>query len=420
MEHGNIFIPADILLPKSAEVGKWATIACDQFSSEPEYWERVKNYVGDSPSTLNMMLPEAWLEGADMDETARNIGVHMEKYLREGVFDLVPESYIYTERRLSGGKLRRGIVGALDLDAYSYDPQSDAPVKASENTVIDRLPPRIKMREIAKLEMPHVMVLIDDPDRTVIEPLSDKTSEMEELYSFDLMERGGHIMGSRVTGAMAREVQAGLARLASQEEAERKYGKGTSPILMIIGDGNHSLAAAKVCWEKIKPTLTQAQREKCPARFALVELGNIHDESLEIEPIHRAVFGVGSGLVEGLKARVKDFCPKGDGGYVIKYFMGRETGEITVGGLTIGDTIGLLQEYIDWYTAENAGSVDYIHGEDALRAICEKDKVVGFSMPAIKKEDLFKSVILSGVFPKKSFSMGRARDKRYYLETREI
>lgn len=420
MPSDSVFLPTDILLPKSADMPKWATIACDQFSSEPEYWERVKNFVGDSPSTLNLMLPEAWLEGADMVKTAQDIGACMDRYFSGGIFSQVPDSYIYIERRLSGGKTRRGIVGALDLDAYSYNPESDAPVKASENTVLDRLPPRIMMREHASLEMPHVMVLIDDPDKTVIEPLSAKTDEMDQLYDFELMEGGGHITGYRACGDMADQVLRRLDYLSSKETTDKKYGAGTVPALMIIGDGNHSLAAAKACWDEIKLSLSEAQRKSHPARFALVELNNLHDDSLEIEPIHRAVFGADAGLIEGLKARARDVSVQDVLGYSIKYFMGSDTGEIVISGLTIGETIGVIQEFIDEYTGKNGGRTDYIHGDDTLEGLLAKDGVAGFFMPAIKKEDLFNSVIKSGVFPKKSFSMGHARDKRYYLELRQI
>lgn len=420
MPLNSVFLPADILLPKSEDMSKWATIACDQFSSEPEYWERVKNYVGNSPSTLNMMLPEAWLEGADMEKAADDIGACMDRYSHDDVFHQVTDSYIYIERRLPGGKMRRGIVGALDLDAYNYDPKSGAPVKASENTALDRLPPRIMMREHASLEMPHVMVLIDDPDKTVIDPLSAKTSEMERIYDFELMEGGGHISGYRADGDIADGVLRGLNYLSSKEEAEKKYGAGIVPPLMIIGDGNHSLAAAKACWDEIKPSFSENQRKNHPARFALVEINNLHDDCLEIEPIHRVVFGADDGLIQGLKACVRDVSAKDGDGYSIRYFMGADTGEIVINGLTIGETIGVIQEFIDEYIDKNGGRVDYIHGDDTLTGLSAKDGVAGFYMPAMGKEDLFKSVIMSGIFPKKSFSMGHARDKRYYLELRKI
>lgn len=407
------FRPADILLPACENKEKWATVACDQFSSEPEYWERVKGHVGNEPSTLNMMLPECWLESADMEAVAESISTYMAKYIGDGTLTEVKNSYIFAKRTLPGGGIRLGIIGALDLDAYEYTPGSHAAVRASENTVLDRLPPRIYARERAALEMPHIITLLDDPERTVIEPLEREISHMERLYDFDLMEGGGHISGYRVTEEFAGRIAEGLAGLVN--------GEGPDGMLMIVGDGNHSLAAAKTCWDNIKSELTEAERENHPARFALVELNNIHDESLEIEPIHRAVFCENTAELLGeLKALSKNRSEPGSNTYKIGYLDQSTSGEIEISASNIGEVIGLVGSVIDGYTAENGGSVDYIHGGDTLKKLADKPGVLGIYMPGIMKGDLFRSVAQGGVFPKKSFSMGHARDKRYYLELRRI
>lgn len=410
------FVPADILLPQGVEMGKWSTIACDQFSSEPAYWARVEKFVGDAPSTLRMMLPEAWLEGADLSAWGEKIAGAMSGYQAGGVLKPLENSFIYIERTLTSGRVRRGLVGALDLEAYEYTKGTKAAVRASENTVIDRLPPRIAMRKAAPLELPHIMVLIDDPDKGVIEPLSQTCDRLETVYDFDLMEGGGHIRGHRVSGVAACDVQAQLQMLALKTRA--KYGDRGA--LMIIGDGNHSLAAAKSCWDEIKGGLSDEERKNHPARFALVELTNLHDPSLEIEPIHRIVFDQSADLSE----KFVQACPHAEfgagTGYHIGFLSKEEEGSITVSGLTIGQTIGALQEFLDAYVQENGGSIDYIHGDDSVRQLAGAEDCVGFFMPAVEKGDLFPSVIEGGVFPKKSFSMGHARDKRYYLEARAI
>lgn len=419
----SVFVPADIFLPFRADMPKWSVIACDQFSSEPEYWDRVKTCVGSEPSTLNMMLPECWLEGADMEDTAQSINDSMVRYLHDGTLTEVKNSYIFTRRTLSSGDgvVRMGIIGALDLETYDYLPSAHALVRASENTVIDRLPPRIYAREHAELEMPHIIALIDDPDRTVIEPIAKETGQMECRYDFDLMEGGGHITGYRVTEELAGRIAEGLAKLSNPKTAAGKYDAETEPMLMIVGDGNHSLAAAKTCWDKIKPSLTETERENHPARFALVEVNNIHDKSLEIEPIHRAVFTHDTQkLLEEFIALPDNRCAEPAETYKIGYTTKDTSGEINITASNIGEVIGLIEGCIDGYTSKNGGRVDYIHGSEALKKLSAEQGVIGFFMPAIRKSDLFRSVAQGGIFPKKSFSMGHAKDKRYYLELRRI
>lgn len=416
----SVFAPSNILLPACADMSKWATIACDQFSSEPEYWERVKNYVGDCPSTLNMIIPEAWLDSSDTHKASDEINAAMVKYLGNSLFKDVENSYVFTQRELPGGKNRLGLVGVIDLDSYEYTPGSCAYVRASERTVVDRLPPRIYAREHAELELPHVMVLIDDPDMSVIEPLTEKIDKMERLYDFDLMEGGGRISGYRVTEEYHDDIRQCLEKLSNPDLNFKKYGAGTNPVLMIVGDGNHSLAAAKICWEEVKKGLNATRMENHPARFALVELCNIHDTSLEIEPIHRVVFTSNiQKLIEEFTIMADEHKGKGET-YEAEYVYDGNNGKFLINSLNISEFIDVVQTFIDKYAERESCHVDYIHGSDTLERLISGGGALGLYMPAISKGDLFKSVAQGRVFPKKSFSMGHARDKRYYLEARRI
>lgn len=382
----NIFTPADILLPLNAEMEKWAVIACDQFSSEPQYWDRVEDRVGAVPSALRLMLPEAYLEKTDAETELARIAGTMEKYMEAGVFYTLPDSFIYIERRLRSSKTRRGLIGKLDLEAYDFSEGSGAKVQASEHTDVLRLPPRIRMRERSILEMPHIMLLIDDQGDTVLNPISAKKEAMGVLYDFDLMEGGGHITGYRADGDIAEAAISAIRLLEA------------GGVQMIVGDGNHSLAAAKRVWESVKPGLSPGERENHPLRFALAELTNVYDPSLEIEPIHRAVF---TAEPQSLYAQAEDF--KAHSRFD-----------------TAGGRIGAFQDFLEGYVSRQGGRIDYIHGGEALRSLGERRDTACFLMDAVEKSDLFKTVRAGGVFPKKSFSMGNAEDKRYYLECRKI
>jgi len=401
-----VFTPGNILIPKkNVDMKKWSVVACDQFSSEPAYWERVREAVGDLPSTFHLILPEAWLEGADLSREGDRIGGAMARCLEAEVFEEIPDSYIFVERRLAGGKVRRGLVGCLDLEAYDFAPGTNAPVRASENTVVSRLPARIEMRRRGALETPHVMLLMDDPGKTVFAPLSKGAKRLRLLYDFDLMEGGGHITGRQVTGAEAKA----LSRALSGQT-------------LLVGDGNHSLAAAKLYWSEVKAGLGPEERAVHPARYALAELTNVHDDSLEIEPIHRIVRGGTGGLVrafvQGCPNASAEVPPAGSGPTArrIRYIDGAETGDIYVTGLTIGETIGALQAFLD---GQADLDIDYIHGRESLERLARQPGSVGFLMPPVEKAELFRST-QTDVFPKKSFSMGHAADKRYYLECRAI
>ncbi len=399
------FKPTDILLPVTGDMTDWSVIACDQFTSERAYWDRVEKRCADKLSTCHMILPEAYLGTVSPLEMAGQANAAMRGCLEAEVFETLADSYVYVERHVTGG-IRRGLVGALDLDAYDYSPRSASPVRASERTVADRLPPRIKIRENAPLELPHIMVLIDDPDLSVVEPLHARAHAMRKLYDFDLMEGGGHITGWQVTGEDAARVNEAYLKLCERD------------VQIVIGDGNHSLAAAKELWNQTKAHLTPEEAAGHPARYALVELNNVYDPGVIFQPIHRVVFGVDTEkLLELMRQKLE--IPDGR---PIEYVIGGEKrGRLRLRGRSFGGMIELLQSFIEEYAAlVGTGEVDYIHDEASLIKLTEEPETIGFLLPAMDKSELFKTVIADGVFPKKSFSIGHARDKRYYLECRKI
>ncbi|MCR5825758.1 MAG: DUF1015 domain-containing protein [Oscillospiraceae bacterium] len=409
------FSPADILLPKDADMTKWAVVACDQFTSEPEYWEGVERTVGDAPSTLRLILPEAELKAPDVERRIADINATMDDYLRRDLFRTLRDALVYVERTQSDGLVRHGLIGMADLDAYDFTPGSGALIRATEGTVLERIPPRAKVRRNAPIELPHVMLLIDDPDKTVIEPLTAATSEMEPLYDFDLMAGGGHLRGWRLSDAQVSAVADALAGLATDEAMQRKYGvSGVAPLLFAVGDGNHSLATAKACRAE--------QGDANPlARFALVEVVNNHDDALRFEPIHRVLFGVDA---KELHAAFRRFYPnayEGRGeGHVIEVACEGYNGFVTVPDPKVQLAVGTLQAFIDEYLKTHDGEVDYIHGDEVTRQLGRKPGNVGLLLPAMGKDQLFKTVMADGVLPRKTFSMGHAQDKRYYVEARRI
>ena len=396
-----IFKPADILLPDVSDMRAWSVIACDQFSSDRGYWDRVAACVGDAPSTLRMILPEAYLGDGTHEHFAREISLAMRNYLEEGIFREYKDSLVYVERKLSNGRARRGIVGAIDLDNYDYSPNSRAPIRASEMTVPDRLPPRVAARASASLELPHVIALIDDAEMSVIEPLEGRKNSFEKLYDFDLIESGGHIIGWRVTGGEAERVSALVNGLRARGAAA-----------MIIGDGNHSLAAAKTHWNELK----RNGRKDSSARYALVELNNVYDSAVEFKAIHRVVFGVDADSF----VREMERAIGGTGRHSVEWRSSGTGGEFSVAASHIGDAIGAVQSFIDKISEKTGCRVDYIHGAGALESLSSARDSVGIILPAMDKSDFFSTVLSRGIFPRKSFSIGEARDKRYYLECRKI
>ena len=416
------FRPADILIPRDCDLSRWSVVACDQYTSQPEYWQRVEERVGDSSSALNLILPESKLEQPDVAQRIKTIETTMDRYLEEGLFHTYENSLFYVERTLSGGKVRRGLIGALDLEAYDYTPGCAAPVRATEGTVLSRIPPRVEVRKNASIELPHVMVLADDPQRTVIEPLAAQTDAMEPVYDFELMEKGGHIKGWRLNEEQMNAVADALSALSEQESFRKRYDlkEDKAVILFAVGDGNHSLATAKACYELQKEQTAPEQWATLPARYALVELGNLHDESLEFEPIHRVVFGVDP---EELLVGIVTLRPGGpvEQCHDLHYVYAESEGTLRVVGTTAHLPVGTLQAYLDKYLEEHPGAwVDYIHGEDVTRELATRPDAVGFLLPSMEKGDLFPTVIHDGVLPRKTFSMGEAHDKRFYLEARKI
>ena len=424
------FRPADILLPKDCEYSKWSVVACDQYTSQPEYWQRVEEYVGRAPSALRLILPESCLEGPNVETDIMEINNTMSRYLREGRFVCHPGAVFYVERTLDSGKVRRGLVGMVDLEQYNYEPGSGTPIRATEGTVLSRIPPRVAVRKNAPIELPHVMLLMDDPDRTVIEPLAGQTDGMEKLYDFQLMERGGRIRGWALTQEQQEQIARALSALAEPEAFRARYGlEGDTPVLLFaVGDGNHSLATAKECYERQKSITPPEQWDRLPARYALVELNNLHDDSLEFEPIHRVVFGVEpEKLLEALTAacpgafRTRPEEPAPAGAHVLPYLYGGQRGAVVVPQPQCQLPVGTLQSFLDQYLLQTPGSrVDYIHGADVVEQLSARPGTVGFLLPPMGKEALFPTVIRDGVLPRKTFSMGEAHDKRFYLEARRI
>ena len=416
------FQPADILLPRSCDLNKWAVVACDQYTSQPEYWARVTQHVGKERSALHLILPESCLEGPDVDQDIAEINLTMARYLKEGVFDTYPDAVFYVERILDCGKVRRGLIGMVDLEQYDYEPGSPVLIRATEGTVLSRIPPRVAVRKNAPIELPHIMLLADDPGKTVIEPLAAQIGEMETVYDFELMERGGRIVGRKLNEEQMGHVADALIALAEPAAFHARYATEDLPVLLFaVGDGNHSLATAKECYERQKRLTPPEQWEKLPARFALAELVNLHDESLEFEPIHRVVFDVDpEHLLRALIATYPGSHYGPGEGHVLEYIYAGGEGCVTVTQPDAQLVVATLQNFLDGYLKSYGGRVDYIHGDDVTRDLAVQHRSIGFLLPAMGKGELFPTVIHDGVLPRKTFSMGEAHDKRFYLEARKI
>lgn len=408
----NCFMPSDILMPRDADMSRWAVIACDQFTSDRGYWQSVRRQVGDSPSTLHMILPEAEL-GCDEAQAVAAINRTMADYLSGEVFTLYPNAYIYVERTLQNGMIRPGLVGMVDLEAYDYHPGSVSAIRATEKTVLERIPPRQRVRKDASVELPHVLMLCDDDEKVLIEPVGEAKDSFQKLYDFELMEGGGHITGWLLSEEAAAAFDGRLAQYTQTYEAKYADLEGAK-VLFAVGDGNHSLATAKSCYETLKRENPGVDLSNHPARYALVELENIHDPSQTFEPIHRIVTGVEP---EALLKALKPVCAQ-EGYEVIciaagqerKLFLDKRKGELAV---------AVLQDALD-ACLDRTARIDYIHGDEELRQLAQKPDAVGFLLPPMEKQQLFRGVISGGVLPRKTFSMGHAREKRYYLEGRKI
>jgi len=423
MFQGLAFGPADILLPQDCEYSKWAVVACDQYTSQPEYWSRVERYVGSSPSALRLILPESCLDGPNVETDIMEINNTMTRYLREGRFRELPNALIYVERTLKNGTLRRGLVGAVDLERYDYEPGTATAVRATEGTVMSRIPPRVAVRKNAPIELPHIMLLCDDPEKTVIEPLSRRKDKMTVLYDFDLMEHSGHLAGWLLDGESMALVAGALQVLNTPQALRARYGlAGDEPAFQFaVGDGNHSLATAKECYERQKRYVNEDKWEDLPARYALCEVVNLHDDSLEFEPIHRVAFHVKGKDLLGTLLQAFPGAHEGEGeGHTIHYVWAEGAGAVTIPHPAHQLPVGTLQSFLDDYIPAHGGGLDYIHGADVAAQLGRGSGNMAFLLRAMGKEELFPTVLHDGVLPRKTFSMGEAHDKRFYLEARRI
>ena len=413
------FTTADILIPKNENMEKWCVVACDQYTSEPSYWSEVESIVADNPSTLRLTLPEIYLEDDDVSERIKKINETMSDYLDKGIFKTLENSMIYVERTTLNGRVRKGIIGKIDLEDYDYNKGSETMVRATEKTVIERIPPRMKVRENALIELPHIMLLIDDEKKDIIDSLDKVVTKDEMVYDVDLMQKGGHITGYKLKDENVNDILSKLDALADKNVFEDKYGVSDKGVLLFaVGDGNHSLATAKATYNKLKESNASLDVLN-KARYALVEVVNLHSDALEFEPIHRVLFDIDT----------DDFMRELNKYYDInKTKTGQKIHIITKGideDFYIDNpksnlAVGSIQLFIDEYLENHKGRVDYIHGDDVTRSLGKKENNIGILLPKMEKNDLFKTVILDGALPRKTFSMGHSYDKRYYLEARKI
>lgn len=430
---------SSVLLPgQNVNMQRWAVVACDQYTSEPEYWKDVDSFVGESPSTLRLIFPEVYLESETEEEkTARinNINDNMTTYLNNNLLCEHNNSLILVERTFNSGHKRHGLMLSIDLDRYDFSKGSQSLIRATEGTIIDRLPPRIRIRENAQLELPHIMVLIDDANKTVIEPLVAKTDSLEKVYSFDLMKQSGSIKGWKVCEeSLIEGVANALYKLVDKEDFKSRYNVNDDygVLLFAVGDGNHSLATAKSCWENIKKTLSENELADHPARYALVEIVNVHDSGLVFEPIHRVVFNVNHEHLfdsfisfyknQGCNVSIAYGSEKpATSGHAIKFVTEKGYGYMIVECPLYNIDVGTLQNFLDDYIkSNNQVGIDYVHGEDVTEKLGKQPGNIGFFLSNMNKNDLFKTVILDGALPRKTFSMGEASEKRFYLEARKI
>ena len=406
MSEKKIVYAPHILLPKKGtDMSKYAVIACDQFTSQIEYWNDLKKYIGDKLSTFHMIYPEAYLENTNQEEYIKHINLNINKYLKENQLVDIGESFILVERTTSYGVRRLGLIISIDLEEYSYIRGVPCSIKASEATIVERIPPRLKIRKDAPIELPHTLVLFDDKDKTIVEALYAKRHALQCIYDFDLNQNGGH-----VKGYLIKDTQRVITLF------QNLYKTNNNGLMFIVGDGNHSLATAKAHWENVKKTLSAEERKTHPARFALVEANNIYDDGIIFEPIHRILFDCPDKFIEGLKK----VC---DGESNTSFAYNKELGKIPLKTpKNAAETYQIIQKYIDSYLSNHPNTkVDFIHDESSLIDIANKNHdSVAIVMPALGKSDIFEFVAKDMVLPRKSFSMGHASEKRYYLEAKKI
>lgn len=413
------FTKADILLPRNTDMEKWAVVACDQYTSEPEYWEETKNIVADDKSALKLILPEIFLEDKDVEERISQIHSTMDEYIAQDTFADYPQTMIYIERTQDDGKVRAGIVGAIDLEMYDYRKGSTSQVRATEATVVERIPPRMAVRRGAKLELPHIMILVDDPEKTVVEMVCE-SDDKTLVYDFELMQKGGRIKGFVMGTELCEKVISALEKLGDEKVFSEKYSlDAVSPLVYAMGDGNHSLATAKEFYEELKKNNPDKDMSSHPARYALAEIVNLHSPALEFEAIHRIVTGVDEKKLVEILDKELELSDK----------PSEQKIEIVNNGISETKyihkpcsklAVGSLQTVLDRVLPELDAKIDYIHGTDVVQKLSMQENAIGFVLPDMEKSELFPTVICDGALPRKTFSMGHAWDKRYYVEARKI
>ena len=408
-----VFQATELLIPREELLENWAVIACDQFTSQPEYWKEVRERVADKPSAYHITFPEAEL-GKNEESRIDSINEHMRRYLEADIFRRYPHAYIYVERRMFDGSIRRGVVGVIDLEEYDYQSDAASAVRATEQTVVVRIPPRVRIRRGAALETSHVMLLMDDESGHVLDSLEAKKASLPKVYRFSLMQGGDEVEGRLVQGADADALDALLD--AYEAETRARFAEtGKAPLLYAVGDGNHSLAAAKTCWERLKQARPELAGTQHPARYAMVELQNIRDDSQKFEPIHRLLTDV---PVNKLLMAAKDVC--GPGGLLVDWQAGERQGTLFLDRQQGTLPVAILQPLLDRFLSESGGSIDYVHEEETAVRLAKRIGSIAFLLPKISKNDFFRGIVMDGVLPRKTFSMGHAWEKRYYLECRKI
>ncbi len=410
-----VAVPAMELPAPGVDLDRWGVVACDQYTAQPEYWDKAYELVGDAPSTLAMILPEAYLGTEKADLLEREGPLTMQRFLDEGILAAREPGMILVERDL-GGRVRSGLMMALDLECYDYGEHSQSIIRATEKTIVERIPPRMKIRRQAPLELPHIMVLIDDRQDLVLQAARAGVDRAEPLYAANLMLGGGHVKGYAVRNTALDPIADALEILAAGQD---------HPMLFAMGDGNHSLATAKACWEEMKQGLDGAAQENHPARYALVEVVNLHDPALTFEPIHRVIFETKPAdyldRLEKALHRAGCLTTRGRSGKGCPIGLISSAGEDTL-WMELPPhqlPVAILQPALD--EAMNPGErLDFIHGESAVRSLCADPGRLGLVLPPFDKGALFPTVQAQGPLPRKSFSMGEAHEKRYYFECRRI
>jgi hypothetical protein len=432
-----ISIPEIYLPEDNVDMQKWAIIACDQFTSEKEYWKDAEDYVGDAPSTLRLIYPECYLEDGDEEARIKDIENNMNDYLGKEILKNKGQFFVLVRRETPSAPVRWGLISAIDLDSYDFNKGSKSLVRATEGTILERIPPRVRIRKNAPLELPHIMILMNDKEKGIVEPLIDRAEkgELEKIYDIDLMFGSGNIKGFKIESEEdMMNLLNGFAAAGDIDKFQSMYNS-KDLLMYAVGDGNHSLATAKTIWENIKKELPADKQKNNPARYALIELNNIYDAGIVFEPIHRVIFNLESSdfikqlsekfdisitknISEKKVAEVAESIPENQ---QLVVFTAKGADLITINNPSTNLTAGTIQEFIDTILEKDSNlTVDYIHGIESTRKLSENGKNTGIILPNIDKSKFFETVIKDGAFPRKTFSMGEAKEKRFYIESRKI